>query len=484
MGSVFGGLTKTGVQGQDGNIHYATAPAQTVADFVSKTIAPTTVQQTADSIPESGSVPAPPQFTSATGAEGFTPKITRPTFQDQTTDKVGNATLGPALTKRGLLLGLLKTGLQGGLDSIANGGLNAAPGQSYFGVGMHAAAEENKKRIFEGLQVQQEQAKNQLTQAQADNLTNTVPVTDPSSGRIFNIPRAAAAGLLKTNIGEAGKNSRKLLGINSAESIAADKAKSDLLKAGFIQDENSPGGVRAATPQEMSALQKSTIDKDASVTGLNDVKTTAVPQQIDINQQNANSRSAAAAAGASTKGTARSDKSYQFSSGQLDKLQTPIDQLSQRLGRLNDTIAQNSPQADALVAPELLTVMAGGQGSGLRMNEAEIARIVGGRSKWEDLKAAANKWSLDPKAANSITPEQRQQIRALVQTVNSKVQNKQQILDQARQGIIDSEDPNLHRQIIGKARSGLSAIDSGSAAPSGGSIKIERDANGRIIGVK
>jgi hypothetical protein len=61
-----------------------------------------------------------------------------------------------------------------------------------------------------------------------------------------------------------------------------------------------------------------------------------------------------------------------------------------RFGRLRDTLNQKSPQADALVAPELLTVIAGGQGSGLRMNEAEIARSVGGRSHLEDLKAALN----------------------------------------------------------------------------------------------
>lgn len=163
----------------------------------------------------------------------------------------------------------------------------------------------------------------------------------------------------------------------------------------------------------------------------------------------------------------RADKSYQFNSSSLDKLKTPIDALVARLGRLNDTLAQNTPQADALIAPELMTVMAGGQGSGIRINEAEINRVVGGRSKWESLKAAVNKWQLDPKAALSITPEQRQEIRALTKVVNEKVSAKQQILDDARQSLIGTDDPTQHRKIVADANSKLSQIDRGDAAQGG-----------------
>jgi len=158
---------------------------------------------------------------------------------------------------------------------------------------------------------------------------------------------------------------------------------------------------------------------------------------------------------------ARADRSYEFNSKQLTALATPIDTAVSRLGRLQDTLAQNSPQADALIAPELLTVMAGGQGSGLRMNEAEISRIVGGRSNWQSLQAAANRWSLDPSTANSITPSQRQQIRALVREVSRKLTAKQKILSDAQQGLISVDDPKAHRQIIAGAKQQLNAIDSG-----------------------
>ena len=161
---------------------------------------------------------------------------------------------------------------------------------------------------------------------------------------------------------------------------------------------------------------------------------------------------------------ARLDKSYQYNQGRLDKIRAPIDTLATRFGRLQDTINQNSPQADALVAPELLSVMAGGQGSGLRMNEAEIARIVGGRSKWQDLQAAVNKWSTNPQSANSITPDQRAQIRALVSTVGQKITAKQAVISQGGDGLLDAPDVQTHRKILADVQNKLDAVDNGASA--------------------
>lgn len=175
---------------------------------------------------------------------------------------------------------------------------------------------------------------------------------------------------------------------------------------------------------------------------------------------------------------ARLDKSYQYNQGRLDKIRTPVDTLAARFGRLQDTINQNSPQADALVAPELLTVMAGGQGSGLRMNEAEIARIVGGRSKWLDLQAAANKWRLDPKAANSITPDQRTQIRALVGVVGQKINTKQSILSDGENQLLDAPDVATHRRILADTQNKLDAIDGGAAGNTGNNGPAKSSAGG------
>jgi hypothetical protein len=168
--------------------------------------------------------------------------------------------------------------------------------------------------------------------------------------------------------------------------------------------------------------------------------------------------------GSGDKGTARLDRSYDRRTKELTDMGNPITQAIGRLGRLQDTLRQGSPQADALVAPELLTVMAGGAGSGLRMNEAEIARVIGGRSKWESLKASINQWSTDPTKANSITPEQRQQIRTLVDEVSRKLLAKQKILDDARDALDGSDDVGEHRRILTDARKKLTAIDEGAGA--------------------
>jgi hypothetical protein len=82
------------------------------------------------------------------------------------------------------------------------------------------------------------------------------------------------------------------------------------------------------------------------------------------------------------------------------------------------------------------------------MNEAEIARIVGGRSKWETLKASVNKWSLDPSKANSITPEQRQEVKALAATVTERTQELIGILTNARSALAGAGSPDEHRRIL------------------------------------
>lgn len=162
---------------------------------------------------------------------------------------------------------------------------------------------------------------------------------------------------------------------------------------------------------------------------------------------------------------ARGDRSYQSATHELDQIGKPVTDAVGRLAKLQDSLAQNTPQADALVAPELLSIMAGGSGSGLRMNEAEISRIVGGRSKWEDLKASINKWQLDPSKANSITSDQRNQIRALVKTTSDRLYDKQNALNAAYSAVAGSQDPNVHRQAVLGARQAITGADMPAALP-------------------
>jgi hypothetical protein len=156
---------------------------------------------------------------------------------------------------------------------------------------------------------------------------------------------------------------------------------------------------------------------------------------------------------------ARNDRSYQYNNNIIEKQRAPIDQRLERLDRAEQAVNQKSAQADALIAPELLSVMVGGQGSGLRMNEAEISRIVGGRSKWADLQAILQKWT--PGSGLSVTPEQRQQISALLKVVREKTVAKQHAYVEAQTALSEASSVQEHRKITTDLKKKLSAIDSG-----------------------
>ena len=70
------------------------------------------------------------------------PTFVKPSFQQATTDQYGNVIPGhnAPLTKGGLLLKIIRGGLQGGMDAVAGGALNAPQhGESTFGEGVAAA---------------------------------------------------------------------------------------------------------------------------------------------------------------------------------------------------------------------------------------------------------------------------------------------------------------------------------------------------------
>ncbi len=164
----------------------------------------------------------------------------------------------------------------------------------------------------------------------------------------------------------------------------------------------------------------------------------------------------------------RSDDSYKFHSGRIDKLREPVEARLERITRLVDTLNQGTPQADALIAPELLTAMAGGQGSGLRMNEAEIARIVGGRTNWESIKSKVQAWQADPNKGFALTPDQRQQVRGLMTVVTQRVHQKMQAIDEESQNLLNSDDPKEHRRIYNHLQKRLSDVDRAGTLPEAG----------------
>jgi hypothetical protein len=288
---------------------------------------------------------------------------------------------------------------------------------------------------------------------------NGQPVLNEVPGfRVSGTPdEQTFAALLKETNPETGKpytpfeaHQKLINGTTDAKRVPVGDAAAQQANASILRELNiNPKTAQKAIPPEYEVKSGDTdAEMKDKMQRAKDLVGGATGQQRIVVQQG-------------NTGTARTDKSYGLQSTRLDNLRKPIAEATQRMGRLSDTLNQQSPQADALIGPELLTVMAGGQGSGLRMNEAEIHRIVGGRSAWEDLKGHLQHWSTNPQDARSITPDQDKQIRALVSVVQSKLTQKQKILDDAEEALLASDDPKQHRQIVVDAQRKLTAIDGG-----------------------
>jgi hypothetical protein len=171
---------------------------------------------------------------------------------------------------------------------------------------------------------------------------------------------------------------------------------------------------------------------------------------------------------ASARDDARLDRSYQYNVTELREMRKPIQDRAERLGRLGATINEMTPQADALVAPELMTVMAGGMGSGLRINEAEILRVLGGRTNLEAVKAALNKWQVDPSKGLSITPAQRGQIGSLMGTIAGRVREQLKVISDGLSQINQADSVDEHRRILQETQQKYDAISLGDTATGGG----------------
>ena len=157
---------------------------------------------------------------------------------------------------------------------------------------------------------------------------------------------------------------------------------------------------------------------------------------------------------------AEGEASYNRYASVLTRDFSTVETSLQKYSELDALLKQGNPQSDALVAPKLLSTVVGGQGSGLRMNAVEIARAVGGRTQWEALQAAVNKWSTDP--AHAIIPdEQRKQIHALADALRKKITSRQKTIIDTDKELGSTNDPTKHKKIMNDYKQKLADLDSG-----------------------
>jgi hypothetical protein len=156
-------------------------------------------------------------------------------------------------------------------------------------------------------------------------------------------------------------------------------------------------------------------------------------------------------------------------SANLDKIATPIDAASQRSSLLVHNLDAKNKQGDALVAPELLSIAAGGAGSGLRMNEAEISRVIGGRSVWDALIAKANSVQ---QGEGTFDDAQRGQLRAISAYINDRNSAQTALISSGREALLrDQGSEGKVRSTYEHVRQAISDIGSKGIAPSGSAVK-------------
>ena len=176
---------------------------------------------------------------------------------------------------------------------------------------------------------------------------------------------------------------------------------------------------------------------------------------------------AAAAQNKANPNDARGDRSYQYHMSQVDKIGNPIADRLTRLQRLKESIAAGSAIADSVTAPELVTAIAGGQGSGVRITQAELNAVIGARGTVDTLKQGIQRMA----TGESLTPEQRRQIGALADVVAAREAKRAAAVDAARVALMGSNDPMEHRKIYTDMQAALSSAGQ-PASGSGGMVEM------------
>ncbi len=167
----------------------------------------------------------------------------------------------------------------------------------------------------------------------------------------------------------------------------------------------------------------------------------------------------------------RLDKSYAYNNNQLIKLHTPLADKDANVSQLIDSLDARTPAGDSTAAIQFLKAQAGGVG--FRMNQAEIAQVTNGRSTLQNMEALAQKLSLDPAKALSLTPEQRADMRAIAMAQRAKVGKRLARVNAAQQSLIDGGSPEEHRNTLSQLQRDLAEMEAGggeTAAASGGGL--------------
>lgn len=134
----------------------------------------------------------------------------------------------------------------------------------------------------------------------------------------------------------------------------------------------------------------------------------------------------------------------------IDKLEVPYAKQLDSLNKLGTSLAEKgNPQADALIATELLKSTIAGDG--VRLTQPEINAVTGARTKQESFWTALNAWGGDPTKPLILNERQKDDIRKVAIALRQKVRAKTDKLSATR----DSVDQASSADEINKAITAL-----------------------------
>jgi hypothetical protein len=151
---------------------------------------------------------------------------------------------------------------------------------------------------------------------------------------------------------------------------------------------------------------------------------------------------------------------------ELNARAKPIEDQISRINKLTNSLNQNSSVADSTLAEQLITLTAGGMGSGVRMSQPMIDQVLNkSRTRWEDLDVALRKWSTAPdkdKANTSLffTDAQKQAMRDLARAYRQAANATHKKILDARSQIDSAKSVEDINRLRTKAEEDIFADDS------------------------
>jgi hypothetical protein len=157
--------------------------------------------------------------------------------------------------------------------------------------------------------------------------------------------------------------------------------------------------------------------------------------------------------------------------------QKAVDSANAQLEKIADARAMINGNAEAqgLGIPKVLTALVGGQGTGVRITQAELTSIAHARGLQGDIEGTLNKWA----GKGALSREQQQQLTQILDDVKARIMQKQAIHSDALDTINGASTREQIIQADKDARKKIGDLESGGGGAVSGQGEYSKTATGK-----